>query len=354
MNGTKLSQVHELNRTGKFNKGPNAGTRHCYCCGKRVQAGRFDEGTELCDVCLDSAGAENEHSDTNGDHYGRGHDETCPTCMHVGCIHELKEMKTMTTGTNGKPANGKATTPKPAPKPRAKATPKPEPQPEPVVEVKPQRTPAGQGRNSSRPLPTKATHSTFRYPCWLAQKRSTGEWFLAYTDRLEGSMVRRGGHLHATREAAQAEADTLGNRKIVKDIVAARKLMAQGFGGVTPKASSVKAKVTKSTPKAAAPKRAAAPAPKVEEPKATPKPRTPRRKSDVQADLKSFYEGEVEKLAKGESEITQTVQAAATKLLEPKATTPKSNARTGTRQGRPVPTPGKITPEVRKRLRVVE
>jgi hypothetical protein len=72
------------NRLSRFNQ-PDV---ICLCCGKRTTR-NSGEGTDLCGTCYDSAGYENQHSDTGGDHYGMDSSD-CPTCNGVSCQHELK------------------------------------------------------------------------------------------------------------------------------------------------------------------------------------------------------------------------------------------------------------------------
>jgi hypothetical protein len=76
------------NRLGTFNQ-PSI---ICHCCGKRTTE-NAGEGTELCRVCFESAGMENQHSDSNGEHYGNGPQADCPYCLGLGCMHEAKAVK---------------------------------------------------------------------------------------------------------------------------------------------------------------------------------------------------------------------------------------------------------------------
>jgi len=69
-----------LNKFSRLNK-----VVQCRCCGKRTHSS-IDGcvGIELCKVCLDSGGMENEHNDY-------GHKEKvadCPVCNGVECIHQ--------------------------------------------------------------------------------------------------------------------------------------------------------------------------------------------------------------------------------------------------------------------------
>lgn len=58
----------------------------CHCCGKRT-TDQSGEGTDLCGVCFESAGMENQHMDTNGEHYGEKPSD-CPYCLGLQCMHE--------------------------------------------------------------------------------------------------------------------------------------------------------------------------------------------------------------------------------------------------------------------------
>jgi len=78
MNSTKRNRLSRWNQTNVI----------CHCCGKRT-TDMSGEGTELCGVCFDSAGMENQHSDTNGEHYGEKPTD-CPYCLGLQCMHEAK------------------------------------------------------------------------------------------------------------------------------------------------------------------------------------------------------------------------------------------------------------------------
>ena len=55
----------------------------CTCCTQTINSN--DEGffNRLCETCYESVGAENEHSDTNGQHNPIG----CPLCAGIHCMH---------------------------------------------------------------------------------------------------------------------------------------------------------------------------------------------------------------------------------------------------------------------------
>ena len=75
--------VKTFNR-GTFRRGYNR-MIECVCCHKKTQS-QIGGGTDLCQVCLDSASFDNEHSDS-------GHDEVvacCAKCHNVSCMHEVK------------------------------------------------------------------------------------------------------------------------------------------------------------------------------------------------------------------------------------------------------------------------
>lgn len=69
----------------------------CRCCGKltteRVQ-GTY--GLDMCAVCIDSAGVENEHQDG---HHERGTRGDCPLCQLTYCMHYLKKASAPGTAT---------------------------------------------------------------------------------------------------------------------------------------------------------------------------------------------------------------------------------------------------------------
>lgn len=77
-------------RVTKFAKGVNRGTAVCSDCGKRTWKSRsHDMGGDfvLCDSCFDDAGMENEHSDTGGNHNGRGPiPAECPACREAAKV----------------------------------------------------------------------------------------------------------------------------------------------------------------------------------------------------------------------------------------------------------------------------
>src|SRR6266566_876822 len=77
-------------KRAKFNRF-NQPSIICHCCGKRTTE-MTGEGTDLCGVCYQSAGIENEHSDTNGEHYGQK-PTNCATCLGLSCMHEAKATK---------------------------------------------------------------------------------------------------------------------------------------------------------------------------------------------------------------------------------------------------------------------
>jgi len=60
----------------------NRGTKACQFCGKLSWASRQDETANraMCQGCFDAAGYENQHSDTNGEHYGNI-ETLCPICF---------------------------------------------------------------------------------------------------------------------------------------------------------------------------------------------------------------------------------------------------------------------------------
>jgi len=64
----------------------NRGTKVCTSCGVLSWASRQDETANqmLCTGCYDAAGYENEHQDSQGDHYGAGYTRECPTCNPKG------------------------------------------------------------------------------------------------------------------------------------------------------------------------------------------------------------------------------------------------------------------------------
>lgn len=86
--------ANETTKTGRQNhslltRGMNRMV-DCRCCGKRTHSS-IDGclGIELCRVCFDSAGVENEHSD-----YGHSTKQAdCPTCSGLDCMHAAAEPK---------------------------------------------------------------------------------------------------------------------------------------------------------------------------------------------------------------------------------------------------------------------
>lgn len=66
-------------RNSQFRKG--TGCYNCDVCGKLTRnTGEQSLGSKTCPKCWEEAGLENEHSDTNGDHYGEGFVAGCPCC----------------------------------------------------------------------------------------------------------------------------------------------------------------------------------------------------------------------------------------------------------------------------------
>lgn len=62
----------------------------CPCCGRRTTAQiQNGLGTDLCRICYDSCGLENEHSD--GIHQMGDEPKHCPTCRGIGCLHETRK-----------------------------------------------------------------------------------------------------------------------------------------------------------------------------------------------------------------------------------------------------------------------
>ena len=60
----------------------NRGTSACTICGVLSWAAHQDDTANraMCRPCDDAAGLENEHQDSDGDHYGAGRNPRCPTC----------------------------------------------------------------------------------------------------------------------------------------------------------------------------------------------------------------------------------------------------------------------------------
>lgn len=78
-----------MSRAGKFNRGSNRGTARCTLCKALKQRANIEAGCgNLCNdgplSCYELTGADNEHSDNDGQHYlyrgVRGAYEHCPTC----------------------------------------------------------------------------------------------------------------------------------------------------------------------------------------------------------------------------------------------------------------------------------
>src|SRR5438105_2824494 len=70
----------EIRRSGKFQKGYNAGTAICENCHKRTQKGITDSCNGFCQACYDSFGLENEHQDGYHDADQNGPNAECPMC----------------------------------------------------------------------------------------------------------------------------------------------------------------------------------------------------------------------------------------------------------------------------------
>ena len=72
------------NKFSHFNK-----VAECRCCKKKTHSSIDGcDDINLCRVCYESAGIENEHNDS-------GHTEKvsdCPLCNNVGCMHMHKEV----------------------------------------------------------------------------------------------------------------------------------------------------------------------------------------------------------------------------------------------------------------------
>lgn len=65
----------------------------CTCCKQAINSnneGFFNH--TLCGTCYESAGAENEHLDTNGEHNFNcvRQAQDCPMCRGVECMHEIQ------------------------------------------------------------------------------------------------------------------------------------------------------------------------------------------------------------------------------------------------------------------------
>lgn len=54
----------------------------CLCCGEFMVRRGFQE---TCEVCFESAGFANSHTDG---HHEPGTSEQCPTCQGVECMHQ--------------------------------------------------------------------------------------------------------------------------------------------------------------------------------------------------------------------------------------------------------------------------
>jgi|SRR5579859_371777 len=78
--------MEKRNRYSRWNQ-----NRVCHCC-KKLTTDMAGEGTELCTVCYESAGMENQHVDTNGEHYGEKPTD-CPYCLGLQCMHEQVKVK---------------------------------------------------------------------------------------------------------------------------------------------------------------------------------------------------------------------------------------------------------------------
>lgn len=63
----------------------------CACCTKRINSEQEGFFNKLCELCYESAGVENEHTDTEGLHNGRGITEDCPTCWNLDCMHRKEQ-----------------------------------------------------------------------------------------------------------------------------------------------------------------------------------------------------------------------------------------------------------------------
>lgn len=68
---------------------------NCSCCTKQINSEQEGFFNKLCELCYDSAGVANEHSDTSGHHWTiisakiTGGLADCPTCHNVECMHMI-------------------------------------------------------------------------------------------------------------------------------------------------------------------------------------------------------------------------------------------------------------------------